>query len=128
MGNLSFTIKIDNTEAIKKATAENIDRALEIIGGKAENYALMLAPVVTGNLKRSMRHEVHADKGYVIVGNIAEYSPSVEFGHRQEPGRYVPAIGKRLVAEHVAAKPFLQPAIERHLDEYKHILENELKM
>ena len=34
---------------------------------------------------------------YVIdVTNDVEYASYVEFGHRQTPGRYVPAIGKRL--------------------------------
>ena len=34
---------------------------------------------------------------YVIdVTNDVEYASYVEFGHRQTPGRYVPALGKRL--------------------------------
>ena len=44
----------------------------------------------------------------------------------QQPGRYVPAIGKRLVASYVAAKPFLRPAIEDHTTEYTEILIGEL--
>lgn len=32
----------------------------------------------------------------IIVKNPVEYAPYVEFGHRQTPGRFVPAIGKRL--------------------------------
>ena len=28
--------------------------------------------------------------------NPVEYSSYVEFGHRQEPGRFVPALGKKL--------------------------------
>lgn len=32
----------------------------------------------------------------IIVKNPVEYSSYVEFGHRQEPGRFVPAIGKKL--------------------------------
>ena len=34
---------------------------------------------------------------YVVeLINPTEYGSYVEYGHRQEPGRYVPAIGKRL--------------------------------
>lgn len=32
----------------------------------------------------------------IVVKNNVEYASYVEFGHRQTPGRYVPAIGKRL--------------------------------
>lgn len=39
---------------------------------------------------------------YVIdVYNNTEYAEAVEWGHRQKPGRYVPAIGKRLKAKTV---------------------------
>ena len=32
----------------------------------------------------------------IVVFNSVNYASYVEYGHRQEPGRYVPAIGKRL--------------------------------
>lgn len=32
----------------------------------------------------------------ITVGNSVEYAPYVEYGHRQRPGRFVGAIGKRL--------------------------------
>lgn len=125
---MSLEIKTDNTDAIKKATNEAIYNALEIIGNKAADYAAGLAPVQTGNLKGSMTSEVNQEEKAVYVGTNVEYAPFVEFGHHQEVGRYVPAIGKRLVREFVPAKPFLKPAIENHMDEYKHILESELKV
>lgn len=44
----------------------------------------------------------HTGKSYEItITNPVEYASYVEFGHRQEPGRYVPAIGKRLKASWV---------------------------
>ena len=125
---MSFEIKVDNTDAIIKATDEAIYNALDIIGNKAADYAAGLAPVATGNLKNSMTSEVSQEEKAVYVGTAVEYAPFVEFGHHQEVGRYVPAIGKRLVREFVPAKPFLKPAIENHLDEYKNILESELKL
>ena len=128
MADIEFEIKVDNTDAIIKATDEAIYNALEIIGNKAADYAAGLAPVDTGNLKNSMTSEVSQSEKAVYVGTAVEYAPYVEFGHHQEVGRYVPAIEKRLVREFVSAKPFLKPAIQNHLDEYKHILENELKV
>lgn len=125
---MSFEIKVDNTDAILKATDEAIYNALDIIGNKAADYAAGLAPTATGNLKNSMTSEVDMGEKAVYIGTAVEYAPYVEFGHHQEVGRYVPAIGKRLVREFVPAQPFLKPAIENHMDEYKHILESELKM
>ena len=126
MNKLNFSIT-DNIEDVLKATDEAIYNALDIIGGKAEDYAIGLAPVKSGWLKQHMAHEVHMDKKEVWIGNTVKYAPSVEFGHHQQVGRYVPAIGKRLVREFVPGKPFLKPAIENHLDEYKKIFAEELK-
>lgn len=45
---------------------------------------------------------------YIIeVINPVEYASYVEFGHRQTPGRYVPAIGKCLKAAWVNGRYFL---------------------
>lgn len=125
---MSFEIKTDNTDAILKATDKAIYDALQTIGDKAADYAAALAPVQTGNLKGSMESEVNQQEKAVYIGTAVEYAPYVEFGHHQEVGRYVPAIGKRLVKEFVPAQPFLKPAIQNHLDEYKNILETELKI
>lgn len=43
----------------------------------------------------------------VEVINPVEYASYVEFGHRQTPGRFVPAIGKRLKASWVDGQYFL---------------------
>lgn len=125
---LTFKIEVDNTDAILKATDEAIYNALEMVGNKAADYAAAKAPVQTGNLKNSITSEVHIDEKSVYVGTAVEYAPSVEFGHHQQVGRYVPAIGKRLVNEYVPAQPYLRPAIQEHMDEYKKIMENELKI
>lgn len=67
-------------------------------GGKnasAKSYAQALPITKTGNT-------------YTIeVINPVEYASYVEFGHRQTPGRYVPAIGKRLKASWVDGQYFL---------------------
>lgn len=43
----------------------------------------------------------------IEVINPVEYASYVEFGHRQQPGRFVPAIGKRLKAGWVNGQYFL---------------------
>ena len=47
--------------------------------------------------------------GYSItLTNPVYYASYVEYGHRQTPGRYVPQIGKRLVASWVEGQHFLK--------------------
>lgn len=45
---------------------------------------------------RNIRVEKRGSNYVVELINPTEYASYVEYGHRQEPGRYVPAIGKRL--------------------------------
>lgn len=51
----------------------------------------------------------------VIVKNPLEYASYVEFGHRQEPGRFVPALGKRLKAAWVTGQ-FMLTISEKELE------------
>lgn len=85
-------------------------KALEIIGLKAEKYAKALCPVDTGNLRNSITHQVDLSVKGVFVGTNVEYGPYVELG---------------TVKTH--AKPFIKPAIEDHVAEYRQIALNELK-
>ena len=101
-------------------------RALEICGGLAETYAKQLCPKDTGRLQNSISH-AQVDERTEVIGTNVEYAPFVELGHHQTPGRYVPAIGKRLKREWIPPQPFLRPAVENHAEEYKRIFENELR-
>lgn len=49
---------------------------------------------------------------YIEVYTNVDYAEPVEYGHRQEVGRYVPAIGKRLVAPFVPGKHMMQLSLE----------------
>ena len=106
-----------------------IARALEICGGTAERYAkenlIANGSVKTGVLLGSITHQP-VDKYTEAVGTDVKYATYVELGHNQEPGRYVPAIKKRLVASHVNGKPYLRPAVENHKEEYSRIIQTEL--
>ena len=106
-----------------------IARALEICGGTAERYAVenlqRNGSIQSGTLVGSITHEPW-DKYTEAVGTDVKYAPYVELGHHQEPGRYVPAIKKRLVASFVQGKPYLRPAVEEHRELYERIIQTEL--
>lgn len=98
----------DNTPMVKAEATAAIVRALEIIGLKAEKYAKALCPVDTSNLRNSINHTVKEKTTY--VGTNVEYAPYVELG-----------------TSRMGEKPYLRPSIQDHLDEYKNIIETELK-
>ena len=115
-----------NVDQVKRMTEAAKIAALEKMGGTAETYAKKACPVDTGRLRASITHQKQ-DDDTMLVGTNVEYAPYVELGHDQEAGRYVPALGKRLVASHVEGKPYIRPAIENHVSEYKKIVEDEMK-
>lgn len=115
-----------NVGGVLSAKERAVLRALEKMGGTAETHAKKLCPVDTGRLRASITHK-YAGEETELVGTNVDYAPYVELGHNQEVGRYVPAIGKRLVASHVEGKPFIRPAVEDHAAEYKKIAEDELR-
>ena len=72
-------------------------------------------PVDTGELRRSWTVgtvEKRGDLYYIEVINPLEYAQYVEYGHRQTPGRYVPAIGKKLKKSWVPGKHMLKLSTE----------------
>lgn len=125
MSEVSFESHLD--EILQNLDQDKIPRILETMGLVAEGYAKRLCPVDTGNLRNSITHDSDMSDQSAVIGTNVEYGKYVELGHRQDPGRYVPAIGKRLVADHVAPQPFLRPAVEDHKSEYKNIAESIMK-
>ena len=64
-------------------------------------------PVDTGELRRNWQvSNIRLFERFcgVEIYNSTEYAEYVEFGNRQTPGRYVPAIGKRLKKAWVPGK------------------------
>jgi len=104
------------SHAKEALSAEQVARnkALEIIGGKAESYAKKICPVDTGRLRNSITHQQYDDNTEVIGTNV-EYAPYVELGHHTTGGTFV------------AGKPFLRPAAEGHSAEYKNIINTIMK-
>ena len=128
---MTVTVVSHKADVLRKLTDAK-KRALNICGGKAETYAIMNCPVVTGWLSQHITHRLE-DENTEAVGTNVEYAPYVELGHHQQPGRFVPAenkltgkFGFRLVHDYVPGHPYLRPALEDHISEYKSIIETEL--
>lgn len=71
-------------------------------------------PVDHGRLRQSWTKTQAVNTGgsvQVDIVNNTEYAAFVEFGHRQEPGRYVPAIGKRLKVAWVPGRFMLKNSV-----------------
>ena len=68
---------------------------MEKLGEYGLGVAKKNTPRVSGQLIRGWTvAELSPER--VVLRNSTEYAEYVEYGHRQKPGRYVPAIGKRL--------------------------------
>lgn len=152
---MSSVTVVDHSVEVIGFTNESIKLALTATGFSVAGHAKELSPVDTGFLRNSITFglggevpkiaEYSDDKGEqhgryedscpaddegkatVYVGTNVEYAPYVELGHKQEPGRYVPAIGKRLKKPFVAGKAYLRPAFENNMEEIRQIFEKYLK-
>ena len=105
--NIQFT---DNSKEVSEDIKAALLRGLETCGLVAEGYAKKLAPVDTGNLRNRITHEVDDGDPAAYIGTNVEYAPYQELG-----------------TIHMAAQPFLKPAVADHANEYRKIIENELK-
>lgn len=90
------------------ATDQAIRRALHICGDVAQGHAFDYCPKRTGTLARSIVHNP-IDNNTEMIGTAVEYAPYVELGTIK-----------------MTAKPYLRPAVERHRNEYRQIIETEL--
>ena len=100
----------NHTDEVLEAAAEQVAVALEAVAMQAENYAKLLCPVDTGNLRNSISHE--ADDQSAVIGTNVEYASYVQ---RVEMG-----------TSRQKAQPYLEPALSEHLDEYEEIIEEYL--
>lgn len=115
--NTIINIEVDNTDSVLRELEARTDRILEVWGGKVETYAKELTPVDTGSLRTSLRHKKKDENtmeviagGDFFVKNMVDYAVYVEMGTSK-----------------TRAQPYLRPACENHIDEYKKIIESELK-
>ena len=74
-------------------------------------------PVVTGNLRRSITSgevELNGNEYSMTVGSSLSYVRYAEEGHKQEVGKYVPAIGKKLKKEFVPGNHVIKDSVDLH--------------
>ena len=97
----------------------NLDRFFR---GTAKELAVRLRDAAAARSPGALRDawtvhpvEKRGNEYIVTVENSAEYASFVEFGHRQEPGRYVPELGKQLEKDWVEGR-FMLTASEQELE------------
>lgn len=124
---------IDNTREVLEALKKAKERALEMIGLKAERYAKEKCPVDTGNLRNSITHAVDNSKDVVYIGTNVEYAPYVELGTgiyyqggRNTAWGFLDTNGGSHYTHGQKPQPYLKPAATEHSKEYREILKNEL--
>lgn len=60
---------------------------------------------------KNLRYKKEGKSYIITIFNPVNYAVYVEFGHRQTPGRYVPALGKRLKKSWVTGRFMLTKAM-----------------
>ena len=133
LGN-GIVIESDNTEEILGMIQKAIIRALVKIGMKAEGYAKEKCPVDTGNLRNSITYQVRETEKATYIGTNCEYAAYVELGTgkyysggRPTPWAFQDASGHWHRTNGQRPQAYLKPAAANHSDEYRKILEHELK-
>lgn len=91
---------------------EIIRKSVNELGQKHLANIIKRTPVDSGELRKSWITEVReiADGYEVTISTNILYAPYVNYGHRQEVGRFVKAIGKRLKQPWVEGSFFIQRA------------------
>lgn len=138
----SMTIKIKtNIPEVEQALSEALRRGFKVCGDVAKGHAMKDCPVDTGTLSGSIDYD--SDDKQMIVGTNEEYAPYVEYGtgiYGPHKSPIVPTEKKALHwkdkagKDHFAksvkgmkARPFIKPALSKHVDEYKKVLADELR-
>lgn len=138
MSEVKFT---DNSKEVISEKNKAVIRALKAIGMTAEGYAKENCPVDTGRLRNSISNAVRDNDVY--IGTNVEYAPYIEYGTGiyadNGKGRKTPWLvavpddaggkwaGKAFVTQGMKPSHFLKKAATEHSDEYKQILEKEMK-
>ena len=114
-----------NAEISDGQLKNEVKKSVKNVGETYKRNAEANTPVKTGDLRRSWQLIGPIFSGADIsieLRNSKNYASFVENGHRQTPGRYVPAIGKRLKASWVPGRHFLQRATKQTDDQMPRLL------
>lgn len=116
-------------EKLGKKTDELYIEALQKAGNLALEYLRKNTSRVTGRLGDAWQVSKvlkYGNRFYIIISNPVEYASFYEYGHFQEVGRFVPAIGKRLKRGWVPGRFVLKKAIKFTKNELQSILQETL--
>lgn len=127
----------DNSEILKRAKDEAVARALEAIGLTAERHAKENTPVDTGRLRNSITHATNTfhGQGTYSDNHGQSYSDATAHGTPEKEtvyiGTNVEYAQKQEITDsyhHTTGRAhFLRDAVANHGDEYKKIVEAQLK-
>lgn len=104
----------------EKKVESGCERAVAKGGQYIAEELRVATPVDTGRLRNSWRVDRVSKEGFVYSVEIYNRTPYVLFveeGHRQQVGRYVPKIGKRLVRPFVKGRWFIKRTMNRLPDD-----------
>ena len=120
----------DNIEALRNGRVNDFtESAVREIALRLLRRVKQKTPVKEGALKDSwdIGEVKRTGNTYTIeIINPIEYASYVEYGHRQTPGRYVPAIGKRLKASWVNGKFMLTISLSEIESQIPAIVEDKI--
>lgn len=132
------TVKVNsNKQAILDEFRQQKKVALEAVGLQGETNAKMhisaVGAVDTGRLRNSISHATDDDSAY--IGTNVEYGVYVELGTgiyaseggRSTPWSYKDDEGNWHTTVGMKPRPYLAPAVQEHIDEYKELVENYMK-
>jgi len=124
----SVKVKVAGTQTVSRKVGDGqveyqrkVMRTRSFLTREAAIYQQYWAGYKGGTLRDAwtvLPVEKHGNSYVVTVANNTEYASYVEFGHRQKPGRYVPALGKSLKANWVEGRLMLtisEQELERQL-------------
>lgn len=106
------------TKVIKRTPVGDYSDTYDVEDDGQQKF-LVMSDKQGGTLRRSWTAgaiEKAGDTYTIKVTNDQLYASYVEFGHRQKPGRYVPAIGKRLKSSWVPGQ-FMLTISEKEIRE-----------
>lgn len=126
-----------NKQAVLDEFRQQKKVALEAVGLQGETNAKMhisaVGAVDTGRLRNSISHATDDDSAY--IGTNVEYGIYVEMGTgiyaseggRSTPWSYKDDEGNWHTTVGMKPRPFLAPAVQEHIDEYKELVENYMR-
>lgn len=91
-------------------------------------------------IERTAKQNTTVDKGFLVnsyetkfeplegrLRNFREYAPFVHDGHKQQVGRYVPAIGARLKQPFVKGNPWMSRTLRDESENVRRIFSDDLE-